>query len=79
MSAKTGTIVYIEDAGCIAEIQNKVNSRTFCEMKSFHKLNFDEHEVLESMDEEHVIGHGGSNIVYRLQLSNRESIAVKKL
>lgn len=58
---------------------NKVNSRTFWEMKSFHKLNFDEHEVLESMDEEHIIGHGGSGTVYRIQLSNGESVAVKKL
>lgn len=58
---------------------NKVNSRIFWEMKSFHKLNFDEHEVLESMDEEHVIGHGGSGTVYRIQLSNGESVAVKKL
>lgn len=58
---------------------NKVNSRAFWEMKSFHKLNFDEHEVLESMDEEHLIGHGGSGKVYRIQLSNGESVAVKKL
>lgn len=58
---------------------NKVNSRAFWEMKSFHKLNFDEHEVLESMDEEHIIGHGGSGTVYRIQLSNGESVAVKKL
>eukprot|EP01018_Ginkgo_biloba_P002124 Gb_06320 [translate_table: standard] len=56
----------------------KVDS-SFWDMKSFHKLNFDEHEVLESMDEEHVIGHGGSGTVYRIGLSNGESVAVKKL
>ncbi|GLJ30440.1 hypothetical protein SUGI_0602580 [Cryptomeria japonica] len=58
---------------------NKVDSRAFWDIKSFHKLTFDEHEVLEAMDEEHVIGQGGSGTVYRIELSNGESVAVKKL
>jgi serine/threonine protein kinase len=48
-------------------------------MESFHTCNFDEHEVLESMYEEHVIGHGVSGTMYQIQLRNGESVDVKKL
>uniref|UniRef100_A0A7N0R982 non-specific serine/threonine protein kinase n=1 Tax=Kalanchoe fedtschenkoi TaxID=63787 RepID=A0A7N0R982_KALFE len=48
-------------------------------LMSFHKLGFDEHEILESLDEDNVIGCGRSGKVYKAVLSNGEVVAVKRL
>eukprot|EP01018_Ginkgo_biloba_P002132 Gb_35288 [translate_table: standard] len=49
------------------------------DLKSFHRLSISEHDILNSLKEENVIGHGGSGKVYRGELSNGETIAVKRL
>lgn len=49
------------------------------DMKSFHKLNFTDDDVLHCLTEENVIGSGGSGKVYRGQLREGEVIAVKQL
>ncbi|PKU71079.1 receptor-like protein kinase HSL1 [Dendrobium catenatum] len=48
-------------------------------LTSFHKLGFSEYEILDSLDEDNVIGSGASGKVYKLVLSNNEALAVKKL
>ncbi|XP_059284478.1 receptor-like protein kinase HSL1 [Lycium ferocissimum] len=48
-------------------------------LMSFHKLGFDEYEILEALDEDNIIGSGSSGKVYKVVLSNGEAAAVKKL
>ncbi|KAK9076738.1 hypothetical protein SSX86_005072 [Deinandra increscens subsp. villosa] len=47
--------------------------------RSFHKLGFSETEIIHLLNEHNVIGSGASGKVYRADLSNGESVAVKKL
>ncbi|KAE9457298.1 hypothetical protein C3L33_10795, partial [Rhododendron williamsianum] len=56
-------------------------SSSFCsyDVKSFHRISFDQHEIVEAMIDKNIVGHGGSGVVYRIDLSNGEVIAVKKL
>lgn len=48
-------------------------------LTSFHKLGFSEVEILDSLDEDNVIGSGASGKVYKVVLSNGEVVAAKKL
>ncbi|CAI9116054.1 OLC1v1017104C1 [Oldenlandia corymbosa var. corymbosa] len=56
-------------------------SSSFCsyDVKSFHRLSFDQREIIESMIDKNIVGYGGSGTVYKIELSNGESVAVKKL
>ncbi|KAK8642620.1 hypothetical protein V6N13_011957 [Hibiscus sabdariffa] len=49
------------------------------DVKSFHRVCFDQQEILEAMVEKNIVGHGGSGTVYRIGLQNGEVVAVKKL
>ncbi|XP_023914504.1 receptor-like protein kinase HSL1 [Quercus suber] len=48
-------------------------------LMSFHKLGFSEYEILDCLDEDNVIGTGGSGKVYKVVLGGGEVVAVKKL
>lgn len=56
-------------------------SSSFCsyDVKSFHRISFNQREILEAMVDENIVGHGGSGTVYRIGLSTGELVAVKKL
>ncbi|XP_010433211.1 PREDICTED: receptor-like protein kinase 5 [Camelina sativa] len=47
--------------------------------RSFHKLRFSEHEIVDCLNERNVIGFGSSGKVYKVELSGGEVVAVKKL
>lgn len=49
------------------------------DVTSFHKLSFDQHEIVEALIDKNIVGHGGSGTVYKIELSNGEWVAVKKL
>jgi Leucine-rich repeat (LRR) protein len=49
------------------------------DVKSFHKLTFEQHEILEALIDKNIVGHGGSGTVYKIELSSGELVAVKKL
>ncbi|KAI3725631.1 hypothetical protein L1987_65422 [Smallanthus sonchifolius] len=48
-------------------------------VKSFHRISFDMDEIVEAMIDKNVVGHGGSGTVYKIDLSNGEVVAVKRL
>ncbi|KAL8151156.1 hypothetical protein V2J09_020964 [Rumex salicifolius] len=56
-----------------------INDRSKWTLMSFHKLGFNEYEILDSLDEDNVIGSGASGKVYKSVLSNGEAVAVKKI
>ncbi|KAL4566144.1 hypothetical protein LXL04_030254 [Taraxacum kok-saghyz] len=47
-------------------------------MKRFHHVSFNQHEIIKSMIDKNIVGHGGSGMVYKIDLSNGEVIAVKR-
>jgi Leucine-rich repeat (LRR) protein len=49
------------------------------DVRSFHKLSFEQHEILEALIDKNIVGHGGSGTVYKIELSSGELVAVKKL
>ncbi|XP_062203304.1 receptor protein-tyrosine kinase CEPR1-like [Phragmites australis] len=49
------------------------------DVTSFHKLSFDQHEILKALIDKNIVGHGGSGTVYKIELSSGELVAVKKL
>lgn len=56
-------------------------SSLFCsyDVKSFHRMSFDHRKIVQGMVEKNIVGHGGSGIVYRIELNKGEVVAVKKL
>ncbi|WOL08372.1 hypothetical protein Cni_G17125 [Canna indica] len=57
----------------------KATDKSKWTLRSFHKFGFNEYEILDSLDEDNVIGSGASGKVYKVMLSNGEAVAVKKL
>ncbi|KAK1392992.1 receptor protein-tyrosine kinase CEPR1 [Heracleum sosnowskyi] len=49
------------------------------DVKSFHRISFDHYEIMEAMVDKNIIDRGGSGTVYKIELSNGEIIAVKRL
>ncbi|KAL4180031.1 hypothetical protein AMTRI_Chr13g123170 [Amborella trichopoda] len=55
------------------------SSKSSWNLKSFHILTFTEREILNSLKEENLIGQGGSGEVYRVDLSDGKTLAVKQI
>ncbi|KAJ1391957.1 Serine/threonine-protein kinase, active site [Sesbania bispinosa] len=49
------------------------------DVKSFHKITFDQREILESLVDKNIMGHGGSGTVYKIELKSGDIVAVKRL
>ncbi|XP_020573366.1 receptor-like protein kinase HSL1 [Phalaenopsis equestris] len=48
-------------------------------LPSFHRLGFSEYDILDSLQEDNIIGRGASGKVYKAVLRSGETVAVKKL
>ncbi|GMH26954.1 hypothetical protein Nepgr_028797 [Nepenthes gracilis] len=59
--------------------EKRAINRSKWTLMSFHKLGFSEYEILDSLDEDNVIGTGASGKVYKVVLRSGEAVAVKKL
>lgn len=55
------------------------NRMIISKWRSFHKICFSELEISDCLKEENLIGTGASGKVYKVELSNGEVVAVKKL
>ncbi|KAJ1379636.1 Serine/threonine-protein kinase, active site [Sesbania bispinosa] len=49
------------------------------DVKSFHKITFDQREILDSLVDKNIMGHGGSGTVYKIELKSGDIVAVKRL
>lgn len=49
------------------------------DVKSFHRISFDQREIIDAMVDKNIVGHGGSGTVYKIELSSKEVVAVKRL
>ncbi|CAI9784403.1 unnamed protein product [Fraxinus pennsylvanica] len=61
------------------KVKKTNKSVTMTKWTSFHKLGFSEFEISDCLKEANVIGRGASGKVYKVDLSNGETVAVKKL
>ncbi|XP_073282187.1 uncharacterized protein [Primulina huaijiensis] len=60
--------------------EDTVSSSVFSyDFKCFHRLTFDQQEIMEAMVEKNIVGYGGSGTVYKIHLKHGELVAVKKL
>ncbi|XXG56778.1 hypothetical protein AAC387_Pa03g4107 [Persea americana] len=60
--------------------QNGFSSTSFSyEMTSFRRLSFDQDEIIKALIDKNIVGYGGSGTVYKIELRNGQSFAVKKL
>ncbi|WCJ35635.1 Leucine-rich receptor-like protein kinase family protein [Euphorbia peplus] len=87
-----GVSAVIIVVGALLFLKRKLNKERFKEreetmsssilsynVKSFHRVNFDQQEIFRGMIPKNEVGRGGSGTVYKIQLSSGDVIAVKKL
>ncbi|XP_054789142.1 receptor protein-tyrosine kinase CEPR1-like [Prosopis cineraria] len=80
-----GAVLFIrrrpaKDKASMEQDDESLSSSFFsCDLKSFHKLNYDRQEIIEAMVDKNIVGYGGSGTVYKIELKSGELIAVKKL
>ncbi|XVF36511.1 hypothetical protein REPUB_Repub19eG0064300 [Reevesia pubescens] len=79
-----GALLFLKRLFCkqraVMEHDETLSSSFFAyDVKSFHRICFDQHEILEAMVDKNIVGHGGSGTVYKIELRSGEVVAVKKL
>lgn len=79
-----GSILYLKrcfskDHSVVEHDDNLSSSFFTYDVKSFHRVNYDLREIFEAMIDKNIVGYGGSGTVYKTELSNGETIAVKRL
>lgn len=70
---------WISKKNVVIEKDGLSSSPSLFDVTSFHKLSFDQHEIVEALMDKNIVGQGGSGTVYKIALSNGEQVAVKKL
>lgn len=79
-----GAILYLrrwlKKGSEVMDNEDSLSSTFFSyDVKSFHRLSFDQREIIDAMVDKNVVGYGGSGTVYKIELSRGEVVAVKKL
>ncbi|GAU14300.1 hypothetical protein TSUD_308600 [Trifolium subterraneum] len=68
-----------KDAAAV-EHEDTLSSSFFSyDVRSFHMISFDQREIVESLVEKNIMGHGGSGTVYKIELKSGDIVAVKRL
>ncbi|XP_058785279.1 receptor protein-tyrosine kinase CEPR1 [Vicia villosa] len=68
-----------KDAAAV-EHEDTLSSSFFSyDVKSFHMISFDQREIVESLVDKNIMGHGGSGTVYKIELKSGDVVAVKRL
>ncbi|CAN1234909.1 LRR receptor-like serine/threonine-protein kinase RGI2 [Linum perenne] len=73
-----GFILFIRIHGPNSSCNEEANDQNW-DFTPFQKLNFSLHDIVTSLSDANVIGKGGSGMVYRVQTSTNQIVAVKKL
>lgn len=64
----------------LVEHEDTLSSSFFSyDVKSFHMISFDQREIVESLVDKNIMGHGGSGTVYKIELKSGDVVAVKRL
>eukprot|EP01018_Ginkgo_biloba_P002130 Gb_35286 [translate_table: standard] len=65
--------------GCLYKTYKDYSGKESWNFTSFHRLKFDESDILKRLKEENVIGTGGAGKVYKVTLANGHNLAVKRI
>ncbi|CAL5205288.1 unnamed protein product [Lathyrus oleraceus] len=68
-----------KDAAAVDHEDTLSSSFFSYDVKSFHMISFDQREIVESLVDKNIMGHGGSGTVYKIELKSGDVVAVKRL
>ncbi|CAI8599936.1 unnamed protein product [Vicia faba] len=68
-----------KDAAAVDHEDTLSSSFFSYDVKSFHMISFDQREIVESLVDKNIMGHGGSGTVYKIELKSGDAVAVKRL
>ncbi|XP_043710080.1 receptor-like protein kinase 7 [Telopea speciosissima] len=82
-----GAAVLVVSVGCFFFLKKKQKENqdltlwrdSSWDVKSFHVMSFNEHDILDSIKQENLIGKGGSGNVYKVVVGDGRKLAVKHI